>query len=284
MGKSTTNLGVIVERRYLSQHMPRAAVTELQARGYSLDLISPDDGYFAVDSGIFTDANGQRFMLHDYDVVVSRNRNALGLVLLRYAEEAGIAVINTHTAVQKVRNKAEMAVALALANIRAAPTVLSGTTETLADRLDGRFPLILKATYGDNGQGLRVVHHRNELSELSWISDVVLAQHYLPNDSYDLKLYVCGEQVFAVRKPSPLNGDPKAPSVSVATTTELAALARKCGQVFGLDLYGVDCIETEAGPVVIEVNDFPNYTAIPGIAELVADQVLMRAEQKRGGR
>lgn len=281
MRQSTTKLGVIVEMRYLSQHMPRAAVTELQARGYSVDLISPDGGYFAVDSGIFTDANGQRFMLRDYDLVVSRNRNALGLVLLRYAEEAGIAVVNTHTAVQKVRNKAEMAVALALANIRVAPTVLSATTETLAARLEGHFPLILKATYGDNGQGLRLVRHRNELSELSWTSDIVLAQYYLPNDSYDLKLYVCGQHVFAVRKPSPLNGDPNAPSSLVATTAELAALARKCGEVFGLELYGVDCIETEAGPVVIEVNDFPNYTGIAGIAELVADQVLMRAEQGR---
>lgn len=216
--------------------------------------------------------------MRDYDLIVSRNRNPLGLVLLRYAEEAGIAVINSHSSVQKVRNKAKMAVTLALAGTRAAQTFLAGATEALAAQMDGHFPLILKATYGDNGQGLLLVRNREELSDLHWDSDVVLAQHYLPTDGYDLKLYVCGEHIFAVRKPSPFNGDPKAPSLPVAVTPELAQLARKCGVVFGLELYGVDCIETETGPVVIEVNDFPNYTGIPGIAELVADHVLERAK------
>ena len=281
MRTNKMKLGVIAETRYLAQNMPEAAIAVLQARGYAVDLISPDGGHLAVDSGVFTDANGQRFRLRDYDVVVSRNRNALGLVLLRYAEAAGIAVINTHAAVQRVRNKAEMAVALALASVRAAPTLLAGATETLPAPLDGRFPVILKATYGDNGQGLRLVRNHDELSQLSWSSEVVIVQQYLPNDTYDLKLYVCGEHIFAVRKPSPFNGDPRGPSISISITAEMAALARRCGEVFGLELYGVDCIETETGPVVIEVNDFPNYTGIPGIGELVADEILMCAEQKR---
>ena len=51
-------------------------------------------------------------------------------------------------------------------------------------------------------------------------------------------------------------------------------LARRCGKLFGLELYGVDCLQTDAGTVVIEVNEFPNYTGVPGADEKLADYVL----------
>lgn len=274
MSRADPCLGVIVETRYLAQHMPSAVVDVLRARGCRVDIINPDDGYFAVEAEAFTDAAGRSFSLRDYDLIVSRNRNALGLVLLRYAEEIGIPVVNSHVAVQKVRNKARMAVTLALAGIRAAPTFIAATTQALAGQAEGKYPLILKNTYGDNCRGLQLVRNRDELAELNWDCEVVLAQSYFPTDGYDLKLYVSGGSVYAVRKPSPFNGDVNAPSQGVPVTAELAAMARKCGEVFGLDLYGVDCIETADGPVVIEVNDFPNYTGIPGVAAVVADRIL----------
>jgi glutathione synthase/RimK-type ligase-like ATP-grasp enzyme len=49
-------------------------------------------------------------------------------------------------------------------------------------------------------------------------------------------------------------------------------------ELFGLELYGVDCIETPNGPVVIEVNDFPNYSGVPGSDQLLADHVIFRAK------
>ena len=53
-------------------------------------------------------------------------------------------------------------------------------------------------------------------------------------------------------------------------------IAARCGEVFGLELYGVDCIHTPDGPVVVEVNDFPNYSAIPEADGKLADYVLAR--------
>jgi glutathione synthase/RimK-type ligase-like ATP-grasp enzyme len=53
-------------------------------------------------------------------------------------------------------------------------------------------------------------------------------------------------------------------------------LASRCRRAFGLDLYGIDCIPTDDGPVVIEVNEFPNYTGVPQASERLADYVLER--------
>ena len=42
--------------------------------------------------------------------------------------------------------------------------------------------------------------------------------------------------------------------------------------------YGVDTVETAEGVVVLEVNEFPNFTAVAGAAGALADHVLARAE------
>lgn len=273
-------LGFIVETRYLRQHMPGAVIDVLIQRGVGVDILNPSHGHFDLDTGLFRDASGRDFDLRRYDGVVSRNRNALGLALLSYAEKAGVPTLNTHTAVQRVRNKADMAIELGLAGVRCARTFLADHAAALADR--NRFaPLILKATFGDNSQGLRLVRSAEDLADLHWGNELALAQDYLPNDGFDLKLYVCGRQVFAVRKPSPFNSRMDGVAGLIEPTAQMIQLALRCGRLFGLDLYGVDTLQTPEGPIVIEVNDFPNFTGIPGADALVADHILARIEEVR---
>jgi ribosomal protein S6--L-glutamate ligase len=154
--------------------------------------------------------------------------------------------------------------------------VLADHVSALASLPRDYFPLILKATFGDNSQGLRLIRRREDLDGLHWGDTVVVAQHYLVNDGFDLKLYVCGRTVYAVRKPSPFNGNPQATAHPVEATARMVKLARQCGEACGLDIYGVDTIETADGPVVIEINEFPNFTCVPGAAETIAAYVLQR--------
>jgi glutathione synthase/RimK-type ligase-like ATP-grasp enzyme len=275
-------VGCIVEKRYLAQAMPDAVIRVLAARGHYVDRLCPQGCHFESDTGVLRGEgegegeDGAEYDLNAYDVILSRNRNALGLAMLAYADAAGILAINTHTATRQLRNKAKMGVALSQAGVPCAPTILADDIAALS-RLHGDwFPLILKATYGDNSQGLRLVRRPNDLGDIYWRDGLVLAQRYLPNDGFDLKLYVCGEVVFAVRKPSPFNGDPRAAPQHVPVDTTMTNLALRCGHIFGLEIYGVDAIETEHGLAVIEVNEFPNFTGVPDAGELIADYVLAR--------
>ena len=106
----------------------------------------------------------------------------------------------------------------------------------------------------------------------------MLAQRYLPNRGVDVKLYVCGDRVFATRKPSPFNGDPAAAAQPLRPEPGHLDLALRCGRVFGLDIYGVDTIETEDGLAVLDVNEFPNFTAVPNAAAEIADFILARVD------
>jgi ribosomal protein S6--L-glutamate ligase len=141
------------------------------------------------------------------------------------------------------------------------------------------YPLVLKPVFGDNGRGLKVVQTAEELLQLEWEEPMVLAQQYIPSDGYDLKLYAIGDAIWAVRKPSPLADLQQGKAEPVLISQELVALGRQCGELFGLELYGVDCILTPDGPVVIEINEFANYTGVPNANERLAHYVIQQTRE-----
>jgi ribosomal protein S6--L-glutamate ligase len=93
-----------------------------------------------------------------------------------------------------------------------------------------------------------------------------------------VKLYAIGGEVWAVRKPSPLAPNAAEPELMVVTD-EARDLARRCGSLFGLELFGVDCVQSERGLSVIEVNDYPNYSCVPDAGVRIADLIEQSFEE-----
>jgi ribosomal protein S6--L-glutamate ligase len=275
------NVGFIVERRYLRQEMTAAVTRAFHMHGVNLDLICPQDCHFEPETGILRGDHGLIYNLNHYDVIVPRIRNALGLALLSYASSAGITVINSYQSILRARNKTEVAVALGQAGIPCAPTILTDDAAVLGRLPKHWYPLILKAVYGDNSQGLRLVRKPEDLDIIRWSDELVLAQHYIANDGFDLKLYACGGQVFATRKPSPFNVDPNVSLIPVQPDQRMINLTLRVGEVLGLQIYGVDAIETPEGPAIIEVNEFPNFTGIPGAPGLIAEYITKQLDTMR---
>jgi ribosomal protein S6--L-glutamate ligase len=255
------SVGILVEDRYRAQRQPAGLHEELCRRGHEVRLIDP----------VEVCTVGEPAWLEALDVVVPRGRSLALLALVSCAERHGVPVINGRSAIGAVHNKLEMAGVLVEAAVPT-PKTFAAPLDRLAGQVPSRsYPLVLKPIFGDNGHGLVVVDAPEQLAGVEWHEPVALAQHFVPSDGLDLKLYGIGDDVWAIRKPSPLRPPASPPQVRrpVRLTPSLIELGRRCGELFGLDLYGADCIETPDGPLVIEVNEFPNYT---GVAE--ADERL----------
>ena len=273
------HIRVIAEARYWGQLQPSGMIKVLRLNGHQVTIMDPDHAPYEA---------GENSWMCGIDLIVSRGRSLELLCLLAAAEAAGLRTINRRAAIGRVLNKAEMAAVLAANSIRM-PHTYFGAINRLPDFVS-RYPLIVKPVFGDNAQGLRIVNTPGELRELEWETPAPLAQEYIPNEGYDLKLYGIGDEVWAVRKPSPVtrlqfpkNQLPDIREMKAETVTiseELSDLGRRCGRLFDLELYGVDCILTPDGPVVIEVNDFPNYSAVPNADEKLAAYVLRVARQE----
>jgi len=274
---SAIHVGLLVERRYLSQAQPAGLEAALRARGHRVSVLDPQAVSFQL---------GDDRWLQGLDLLVARGRSWEVLCLLTWAETRGLPTINRRGAIAAVHNKAEMAVALAAGGVPM-PRTLLGPARMLGSQVRHpvrSFPMVLKPMFGDNGQGLRVVRAPSELDRLEWPEPVALAQELVPGDGYERKVYGIGDEIWVVRRPAlfgnvrgtPSAGEAPRPELVPATPAE-RELAVRCRRLFGLDLYGIDCIQTPQGPVVIEVNEFPNYTGVPEAGERLADHVLARA-------
>ena len=263
--------GVLVEARYMAQAQPRGIVRALAAGGHRVTVFDPQDSLLDIED--------TRWLV-GLDLLIARGRSADLLARLSVAEAAGIPTINRRQAIAAVLDKAHMATQLHAAGIPAPPTWVGAIEQVRRGIPSTAFPLILKPVYGDNCRGIRIVDTPRDLDAVVWNEPCVIAQRLLPSSGFDVKLYAVGEHMWAVRKPSPLRG-----GAAAATTLALPAawrnLARQCGELFGLQLFGVDCIEADGALQVIEVNDFPNYSGIPGVDSLLAGHVTQYAQARR---
>jgi ribosomal protein S6--L-glutamate ligase len=269
------DVGLLVERRYLAQAQPAGLAAALTTRGHRVHLVDPGSRAFRLDMHRWPES---------LDLVIARGRSWELLCLLAWAESRGVPTINHRAAIGAVHNKAEMAVVLENAGIPTPCTCLAPAQalDHMVQACGVRFPLVLKPIFGDNGRGLRVVRDRAELATVQWPEAAMLVQELLPSDGYDRKIYGIGDEIWVVMKPSPLAaataaGALRAPDPAPEPVPVMPGdheLAARCRRAFGLELYGIDCIETPQGAVVIEVNDFPNYTGVPRASERMAEHVL----------
>ncbi len=265
--QSPLRIGLMAEARYLSQSQPTGLKNALEARGHHIILIDPQQSFYVM---------GEHHWLNGLDLIVGRGRSWGLLGLLGWAEERGVKTINTRASIAAVHNKAQMSISFANAGVPIPQTYFGSVAQLAANIPAEHYPIILKPIFGDNSRGLLVVNAPDEMAKTDWPEPVALAQRYFKTDGYDLKLYGVGDQIWAVRKESPFNpraeGEPSRAGL-VEITPALEKLGQQCGRLFGLDLFGVDTIITDDGPLVIEINDYPNYTGVPEGNERLADFV-----------
>jgi ribosomal protein S6--L-glutamate ligase len=282
-------IAIIVERRHLQNRALREARAALDAAGCTVPLLVPDAGQLYE---IPTEAP-------PWDAVVSRGRDLVGLGILAAAAALGVPAINTPRSIELVRNKIAMQAVLLNHGLPLPRTWFAADAAFFRRVPPDWFPLVAKPFDGDGAAGLALLTRPEDvelLPPLEGRRSVYLAQEFLSTDGWDLKLYGVGTRVWAVRKPAPISfhgsgpaaRNPTGAAEPVELTAELRDIALTCGRACGLELWGVDVAMTPKGPCVIEVNDFPTYSAVPEAGEAIAQHVLtlvrMHGVARKAGR
>lgn len=267
----------IIEAQYKHQLMPMAVAQQLINRGHIVDLLEPET----------TITSLTRFTKVKYDAYVLKTvSDGPGLSILEALEAIGLPTINNSRAIRLVRNKAVAVVYAQNHGLPTPHTYFVAQPELLRQIPEEDYPLVVKPTNGSSCRGIYRVNTPSELEMLT-ISEAktsfFLAQRYIENSGYDIKLYVVGTEVFAVAKRSPLHPDVEVKKHLIPITAELRNIALKVGRLFHLDIYGLDVVETLFGPMIVDINDFPSFGQVPRAISLVASHieqlVLNRFEQ-----
>lgn len=203
-------------------------------------------------------------MKAQYDLYLLKSHSALWLSVAGIIHGQNGRLLNPYLSCAAVHNKVMSQRRLQAARIPTPHAWLTGDLGLLRSTVEER-PLFIKPYIGGRGAGVRLVRTADELAALPIPDQLMLVQEYIPGT--ELKVYVVGSEVWAIRKP---DGETRE---VVTVSSELCAIARECGRVFGLGLYGLDVIEGPEGPVVIDLNYFPSYKGVPDAADQLAEYI-----------
>jgi len=232
----------------------------------------------------------------DYDFYLFKSHSPLAESLAAAAHFRGCKLLNEYPATMKVRDKVLTCTMLLQAGIPTPRTFVTDNIENLRNVVR-EVPVVVKPYKGRRGEGIEICMNEAEFDQLverrqgssDNIEDdggedgsalgerLIFAQEFLDKEPYDYKAYAIGDYVHSIKRIFPATTKQEKEGTPVGDDPELTDLVRKCGKLFGLELYGVDLVKTPKGYSVIEVNCFPGFKGVPEGGKRISNLILDRA-------
>jgi len=275
--------------------MTRLRIGFLFRRPYGAGHVSifPKTMQALADMGVVVDViagNGRLIDLSsvrvEHDLYVLKQISGIPMSMAGALHAQGAAIVNPYPVTVALRDKVIAARILAAAGAPMPVTYVVSQPDLLTPLLD-RGPLVVKPFDGTCGLGVRVVHTEAELladARPAHKPPPILAQRYHPPQGRDLKIYVIGERLFGVRKVFPARTEAEKYGEPFTPTPEQADIALRCGRAFGIDLYGVDLIESEGKTYVVDMSSIPGFKGVPDAPSHLASYFYAAAERAASGR
>ena len=270
----TTRLAVLSRGPRL--YSPRRLVEESRLRDVDVAVLDPMQfSLFVADQDIGILHKGQRF---DYDAVIPRIGHSItkhGVSVLRHLEQLEVWTANSSQGILQSRDKLHSSQILARNRIPTPRTAYVRDMQDIERAIEavGGLPVVVKVTQGTKGQGVFLRHTlhetRNLVQGLLVTGKAVLIQQYISEShGKDIRALVVGGKVVACmrrkargrefRSNYHLNGTVE----KVEITDEYSEVACRAARVLGLNVAGVDLLEGNDGPLVLEVNSSPGLEGI----------------------
>ncbi len=269
----------------------RRLATEAQRAGWMVDIIDP------LALTIIVDEDGGRIFHRGWPVeceaVLPRIGYSItrrGVAIVRQFEQLGVIVLNSSHGIVRSRDKLVACQMMAQARVPVPITAHVGSWEDTdrAVRRVGGTPCVVKSTEGTHGSGVFLVNSFQQARQLVYQmlerGMRPLVQEYIEEShGSDVRALVVGGEVVASMRRKAHGNEFRSNfhlggSVSdVELTEEQAEIAIDATRTLGLELAGVDMLESERGPLVLEVNSSPGLEGIEGATRVnVAGKVAER--------
>jgi len=226
-----------------------------------------------------TDLSGVRA---EYDLYVLKSGTELALSLAGALHAVGAAILNPYPVACACRDKVVATRVLQRAGVPVPETFVTHEPWRLASLLD-RGPLVVKPYRGSKGRGVQVIWDADELDALAPVGGVLFAMRYHEPDGRDRKIYCIGGQLFGVKRVWPATTYEQKVGEPFALTPELRQIALRCGEAFGMELYGLDVVISGGRPYVVDISSFPGFKGVPDAALRLADYVYAAARRTLDG-
>ncbi len=233
--------------------------------------------------------NGKK--IENVDAIIPRigaSRTFFGTAIVRQFEMAGVFSLNTSLAINRSRDKLRSLQILSKHNIGIPKTVFASNLCDVNDVIKqvGGTPIILKILEGTQGKGVVLAETKKAaksvLEAFYGLNVNFLVQEFIVEaGGADVRVFVVGNEVVASIKRQGAEDDFRSNlhSGGEATTIKLTKAEKKIAihsaKVMGLDVAGVDLIQSNRGPLIMEVNSCPGLEGIEKTTKIdVAGKIM----------
>jgi ribosomal protein S6--L-glutamate ligase len=199
--------------------------------------------------------------LDQVDVVLPRIGASIteyGLAVVRQFSLMGIPIVNNSVPIARSRDKLRSLQLLSRHGIDIPRTVMARSPSQIGRALEavGGPPVVLKLIQGTQGVGVMLAETLPQLEAILdtlWgLGQNILIQEFIrESQGRDIRALVVGERVVASMQRT---------AIQLPATHERVAIA--AAKAMGLQVAGVDLLESGSGPKVIEVNSSPGFEGL----------------------
>ena len=301
---STMKIAVLSrnENLYSSRRLKEAG----EERGHQVDIIDTLHCYMDVTrSRPAVRYKGEQ--LPFYDAVIPRIGASItfyGTAVVRQFEMMGTFCVNESVAISRSRDKLRSLQLMSRKDIGLPRTGFANKPDKIKDLIKnvGGAPLVVKLLEGTQGIGV-VLADTDKTAEaiieaFMGLKANILVQEYIKEaGGADIRCFVVGNKVVAAMKRQGAEGEFRSnlhrggTATLVKLSKEERATALSAAKVMGLNVCGVDILQSANGPVVMEVNSSPGLEGIEAatkknvagmIYEFIEGSAKTRSTRTRG--
>jgi ribosomal protein S6--L-glutamate ligase len=217
---------------------------------------------------------------------------AYALAVVHQFQMMGVPLVNSFDPISRARDKLLSLQLLSQSGIAIPKTVVARNPSHLPQSLAevGGPPVVLKLTHGTQGVGVMLAdsqHAVESMLDTLWsLGQTILIQEFIAESSgRDIRALVMGGRVVAAMRRQAKLGEFRSnihrggAGTAVELTPEYARAATDAARVVGLEIAGVDLLESRDGPRVIEINASPGFEGLEQATGLdIASLFIERAE------
>jgi ribosomal protein S6--L-glutamate ligase len=223
-------------------------------------------------------------VLSQYDAVLPRIGASItyfGTAVVRQFEQMDVFVGNSSAGIANSRDKLRCLQILSKHHIGMPPTTFVRARKDILPAIErvGSAPVVIKLIEGTQGVGV-ILAESTKIAEaiietLQSTNQNVLVQKFVAESrGRDVRAFVVGDQVVAAMRRTAVGSEFRSnvhrggSTEPVELSEEAKHLAVRAAQIMGLRIAGVDMLEANEGPQVMEVNSSPGLEGIERCTQL----------------
>ena len=204
--------------------------------------------------------------------------------LLHRLERLGMYVLNPPAAIERSVDKYYALTLLEEAGLPVPRTIVTESSRGALEafhELEG--DVVVKPVFGSRGIGsTRVSDHdvaERIFRALDFNHQVLYLQEFVPHGNHDVRIFVLGGRVLAsmrrVADSWKTNVSLGARPVPYDPPGSIKRLAIGAAETIGCEVAGVDILETDNGPLIVELNSQPGWKGLQTVTEVnIADEIV----------